>query len=180
MNVIIGKKQIILSALVLALSVAVYLNWQYSKADSGLALTNKLEGGSYKESSTMVDGGISDEENYGEAYFAEAKLNRTKSRDEAIETLKGMLKDSELSADQRAELALEAAKMAKSIEAEGKIENLIKAKGFKDCMVYYDTTKVDIVVRTEGLEDPDVAAMKDIILKETSVPVENITIVEVK
>lgn len=176
---IIGKKQIILSALVLALSVAVYLNWQYSKADSGLALTNKLEGGSYKESSTMVDGGI-DVESYGEAYFAEAKLNRTKSRDDAIETLKGMLKDSELSADQRAELALEAAKMAKSIETEGKIENMIKAKGFQDCMVYYDTTKVDIVVRTEGLEDPDVASMRDIILKETSIPVENITILEVQ
>lgn len=176
---IIGKKQIILSALVLALSVAVYLNWQYSKADSGLDLSNKLAGGSYKESSTMV-GENSPEENYGEAYFAEAKLTRTRSRDEAVETLKGMLTDSQLSSDQKAELALEAAKMAKSIETEGKIENLIKAKGFTECMVYYDTTKVDVVVKTAGLEDADVSSMRDIILKETSVPVENISIVEVK
>ena len=31
MNMIVGKKQIILSALVLALGIAVYLNYQYSK-----------------------------------------------------------------------------------------------------------------------------------------------------
>ena len=176
---IIGKKQIILSALVLALSLAVYLNWQFSRDDSGMNLTNKLDGGSYKESSTMVDGEAVDDENYGEAYFAEAKVTRTRSRDEAIETLKGMLKDSELSADQKAELALEAAKMAKSIEAEGKIENLIKAKGFDECMVYYDTTKVDVVVKTAGLDDPTVAAMKDIIIRETNVADQNISIVEV-
>ena len=31
MNMIISKKHIVLSALVLALSVAVYLNWEYVK-----------------------------------------------------------------------------------------------------------------------------------------------------
>ena len=71
-------------------------------------------------------------------------------------------------------MALKAAELAKSIETEGKIENLIKAKGFTDCMVYYDTDNVDVVVKTEGLEAAQVAQMKDIILKETSIPVENI------
>ncbi len=46
-------------------------------------------------------------------------------------------------------------------------------------MVYYDTEGVDVVVKTDGLEAAQVAQMKDIILKETSIPVENISIVEI-
>lgn len=48
-------------------------------------------------------------------------------------------------------------------------------------MVYYDTENVDVVVKTEGegLGTDQVAQMKDIIIKETSIPVENISIVEI-
>ena len=44
-------------------------------------------------------------------------------------------------------------------------------------MVYYDTDRVDIVVKTEGLTDEEVMQMRDIAIRETSVPVENISIV---
>ena len=45
---------------------------------------------------------------------------------------------------------MKAAELAQSIEIEGKMENLIQAKGFDECMVYYDTDRVDIVVDTDG------------------------------
>ena len=115
----------------------------------------------------------------GEAYFAEAKVTRQRTRDESVETLTNMMENAEIDPNIKAEMALKAAELAKSIETEGKIENLIKAKGFTDCMVYYDTDNVDVVVKTEGLEAAQVAQMKDIILKETSIPVENISIVEI-
>ena len=93
-----------------------------------------------------------------------------------------MLSEAELDTDQKAQLALEAAALAKSIEVEGKIENLIKAKGFAECMAYYDTEKVDLVVKTgeEGLSDEEVAQMQDVVLAEVEIPAENIRIVEVK
>lgn len=175
MNMLIGKKQIVLSALVLALGIAVYLNWEYSKVGDEFTLTNQLDG-----QVEQVDGDI-DVESYGEAYFAEAKLSRSKSRDEAVETLSTMLADADLTGDQKAELALEAAALAKSIETEGKIENLIKAKGFTECMVYYDTDKVDIVVKAvDGLQDDQVSQMQEVILSEVEIPSENIRIIEVK
>ena len=68
---------------------------------------------------------------------------------------------------------------AVSAEIEGKMENLIQAKGFDECMVYYDTDRVDIVVKTVGLTDDEVMQMRDIAIRETSVPVENISIVEI-
>ncbi len=183
MNMIVGKKQIILSALVLALSIAVYLNWQYAKVGKDLAVTQAVETTEAGEKTGADAEAANGEagEYYGEAYFAEAKLTRTKSRDQAIETLKTMMADSNMTNEQKAQLALEAAAIARSIETEGKIENLIKAKGMVNCMVYYDADKVDVVVRTaEGLTTSEVAQIKDIILTQTDVPVEKITITEVK
>ncbi len=178
MNMIIGKKQIILAALVLALGAAVYLNWTFSNNGGDLKLTGAAEGDKNYGDSQFVSE-LKDEED-GESYFAEAKLSRQRSRDEAVETLAEMLQDANLDTATKAELALKATELAKSIETEGKIENLIKAKGFQDCMVYYDTEKVDVIVKSEGLLLNEVAQMKDIILEETSIPAENIKIIETK
>lgn len=181
MNMILGKKQIMLSALVMVLGIAVYLNYQYSKVGGEeFPLTEAVSAEVTDES--VWEEGQEDLETYGEAYFAEAKLSRSRSRDEAVEALTGMLSEADLDAEQRAGLAMEAAALARSIETEGKIENLIKAKGFAECMAYYDTEKVDLVVKTdgEGLSEEEVARMQDIVLAEADIPAENIRIVEVK
>ena len=183
MNMIISKKHIVLPALVLALSVAVYLNWEYVKTNgdsfestSKVAVEGAVDG---MTDPAPTEDGAGETAAYGEAYFAEAKLSRTKARDEAADALKYMLEDANLTTDQMTQLTMEAASIAKSIETEGKIENLIKARGFAECMVYLDEDRASVVVRAEELLDNEVAQIKDIILKETSVPVENISIVEV-
>ena len=165
MNMIIGKKQIILASLVVGLGLAVYINYQFAQSDGALTATSAIESDKNYGDAQLVDANDPTVEDIdGEAYFAEAKVTRQRSRDESVETLKNMLKATEI---------------AKSIETEGKIENLIKAKGFEDCMVYYDTESVDVVVKTDGLQPEQVSQMKDIILKETSIPAENISIVEI-
>ena len=84
MNMIVGKKQIILASLVLALGIAVYLNYQFAQTD-----------GDFIASSAIME--EDEEENYGDAkfvdkkgadtavatgeYFSEAKLTRNKTRD---------------------------------------------------------------------------------------------------
>lgn len=182
MKMIVGKRQIILAALVLGLSVAVYLNWEYANVPSGdLVMSGSLieSGRNYGEAS-YVDGTQQDgETDTGEAYFAQAKITRNQTRDSANEALMALIADDTIPQDQRAVLTEKAAALAASVEVEGKIENLIKAKGFTDCMVYYDTERVDVVVKTNGLLDNEVAQMKDIILKETALPAENISIIEV-
>lgn len=174
MNMIVGKKQIVLAALVLCLSLAVYLNWVYAGNDVELPVTNVVESDKNYGDSQYVN---LDEDT--EAFFAEAKISRQKTRDEAVQTLKNLIESESVTAEQRTELALQTSAMATAIEKEGKIENLIKAKGFDDCMVYYDTQRVDVIVKTNGLLTNEVAQMKDIIVKEVSVPAENIAIIEV-
>ena len=177
MNVIVGKKQIVLAALVLCLSLAVYLNWVYSDSNIGLPVTDTIESGKNYGDAQFVSEDADTVDS--EAYFAEAKLSRQQTRDEAVATLKSLIESDDVSAEQRTELALQTAAMAEAVEKEGKIENLIKAKGFTDCMVYYDTERVDVIVKTEGLLENEVAQMKDIIVKEVSVPDENISIIEI-
>ncbi len=108
MNMIVGKKQIVLASLVVALGVAVYLNYQFAGEDLDLVTAN----------TTAEEISVEDEkqENYGDAqfvdskdveeqsgedsvstsaevgdseYFSQARLTRTKTRDEAAETLAG-------------------------------------------------------------------------------------------
>lgn len=183
MHMVINKKQIILASLVLGLGLAVYVNYQFAQTDKIISPTSTaVESEKNYGDAQLVDANDPSVDNTGvdgEAYFAEAKVTRQRSRDESVETLTNMMENAEIDPNIKAEMALKAAEMAKSIETEGKIENLIKAKGFTDCMVYYDTEGVDVVVKTPGLEAAQVSQMKDIILKETSIPVENISIVEI-
>lgn len=191
MNMIIGKRQIILASLVLGLGIAVYLNWQYSNASLDLETTDLLDETTNYGEAQYVDDEIPEDRPGmtqevavsaadGESFFVEAKLSRQKARDEAVETLSTMLQDASLDAEQKADLAVRASDLANSIEVEGKIENLIKAKGFVDVMVYYDTERADVIVKTEGLEVAQASQIKDIILKETDILPEKISIVEVK
>lgn len=189
MNMIIGKKQIVLASLVAALGVAVYLNYQFATVDGEYIASSGNE--------TV----IVEEENYGDAtfvdtktaienqlsavsvsneYFSEAKLTRSKSRDEAVEALKTMLSDEQLTLEQKSALTQQATDFAQSIEVEGKIENLLKAKGFSDCMVYYAEDKVDVILKSSDLLEEQVTQIRDIILEETDVAVQDISIVPIQ
>ena len=198
MNMIIGKRQIILAALMLGLGIAVYLNWQYSTVEYGFPVANMPDDSEssvnygeaqYVDAPQLLDGAVKpvgideisdiDEPGINDAFFVEAKLSRQKARDEAVETLAVMLSDASLTSEQKTALAIRATDLAGSIETEGKIENLIKAKGFSDVMVYYDTQRADIMIRTSGLGSDDIVKIKDILLKETTIPVENISIIEI-
>lgn len=66
------------------------------------------------------------------------------------------------------------------IESESKMETLIKSKGFKDCVVYLSDQSAKVVVKSDGLEQAQAAQIMDIVVSESEVPSENISIVEVK
>lgn len=174
MKVTVRKSQVVLAALVLALGVAVYLNWDYMKNEDYIA------SGGTDISAGEENGEAEEAANYGEAYFVEARLSRTQSRDEAMDALKYMLEDANLDAESAAALADQATAMAASIETEGKIENIIKAKGFEECMVYIDEDKVEVIVQSAGLTDSEAAQIMDAVLSEVSIPQNNISIIEIK
>ena len=66
------------------------------------------------------------------------------------------------------------------MESEVNIETLVKAKGFADCLAIVDSESVKVVVKTEGLDAEQAAQIKNIILEETDVLVENVSVGEVQ
>lgn len=184
MNMILGKRHIILAALVLSLGIAVYLNWVYSAEGGDFVATDAAAtseaGKNYGDSKYVSLDGEEIQVVADTKFFNEARVNRTKTRDEAVDSIKKMFKDASLNDTEKSALAVQAASLAEAIETEGTVEGLIKAKGFEDCMVYLSGDKADIVVKASGLQKEDVAKIKDIVLAQTSVAVENISITETK
>lgn len=115
-----------------------------------------------------------------ENYFAQARLERTSSRDESVAALQSMLGGGDRTENELVTDAIAAVETSKLIESESTIESLIQAQGYPDCIVYLDGESAKVVVQTEGLDAAQAAAIKDVILGEVSVPAENIRIFEVK
>ena len=114
-----------------------------------------------------------------ETYFAMAKYSRTRSRDEAIETISTVLNDDQLTDEDKKDVTAKAMAITDVIEAESRIENLIKAKGFEECVVYITQTNANVVVKTDGLDQDKATQIKNIIVNEGKVKGENISITEI-
>lgn len=193
------NQKMTLLTLVVALGVAVYLNWEYAKS-TDLALDAAEANAPVTTTGVVtdalaVDGDVeTGDKNYGEAqlvsvgeptgkeFFEQARLDRTKTRDEALDTLQKSLKSAKLSDEEKDALTAQLTATIDSITAESDIETLVKAKGFVDCVAFINGDAVDVTVMTtsDGLTKEEVAQIRDIVLGKCQVTAQNITIVEVK
>lgn len=193
------NQKMTLLTLVVALGVAVYLNWEYAKS-TDLALDAAEANAPVTTTGVVtdalaVDGDVeTGDKNYGEAqlvsvgeptgekFFEQARLDRTKTRDEALDTLQKSLKSAKLSDEEKDALTAQLTAAIDSITAESDIESLVKAKGFVDCVAFINGDAVDVTVMTtsDGLTKEEVAQIRDIVLSKCQVTAQNITIVEVK
>ena len=169
-TMIIGKKQIILAGMTLILGLAVYINYAVSTSDGKIKATDvvKSQSVNYGDAQLVSTDSSSD-------YFAQARIDRMNSRDEAVETLKNIMNGGDSTEE-------EASAMTGLMESESKVETLVKAAGFEDCVVYLDGDNANIVVKTDsdGLVASEAAQIKDILLSEVSVANENIRIYDVE
>lgn len=176
MNLLIKKKQFVLSALVVMLGVAVFVNWYYTKPDAELKT-----GG---ENTTSVAEGNLGEAEYvntidDEEYFATVKLNRSNAHDEAIDTLKLLISD-DSSEEEVSNAALTIQQFSNKLKQETDVESLVTAKTGSECVAVINQDKIEIVVANQILNDNSALQIKEIVIDNTDIPVENITIIGVK
>ena len=192
------NRKMTLATLVVALAVAVYLNWEYARsADLALDAAAPAAGDAAEEpvvDELPVQAQPSDSRTYGEAqlvsasaassqsFFEEARLARTKARDEAMDSLQKSLKKASLTEQEKTDLTARLTQEVDAITQESDVEALIKAKGFVDCVAYVSEGKVNITVMTSGdrLTADEVTQIRDIVLSKCNVTAQNITVVEVK
>ena len=172
------KRNITMIAVLLFVCAAVLLNWSYnnrwgepdaemvSAEDEAMAQANALSG----------------EESVAASYFAEARLTRQVSRDEALELLQTAA-SSEAASQETIDSAMNAiSAMATCSMQESQIENLLIAKDFADCVVYIgnDCVTVAVPAPADGLSEEAVARITDVICTSTDYDASQLNIIEVK
>lgn len=197
-NMIIGKKQIVIAGLTLILGVAVYVNFatgtkvtkdepvsgssdssnygdvQFVSGSSTEQATSAVEGSNEQQAVLDTSGNASTD-----AYFVQARLDKEASRAEAVEVLQSLYLSGDSTETELAVMAESAAQLSSYIESESKIENMLKAQGFEDVLCYLSDNKASIIVKTSGLDTAQAAQIKNALLSEVTVANENITIVEI-
>ena len=175
LNLIIGKKQIVIASLTVLLGAAVAVNFAVSrsKKNDGSKLTPVSGSANYGDTAYVSNTG-------SDAYFAQARLDKQQSRDEAAQVLAVMYGGGDMTTDELSVVAENAKNLSAIIESESKIETLLKAQGFSDALCYLSDNGANIIVKTNGLDAAGAAKIKSTLLSEVEVASDNITIVEVK
>lgn len=55
-------------------------------------------------------------------------------------------------------------------------ENLIKVKGFEDLIIFVNGENVSVIVKSDKLEEKEIAQIQNIVTRELGVKIENINI----
>ena len=184
------RRQLILTSLVLALGAAVYLNWHFSD-DKGLAATDilhpqkELGEARYVNSSKSTSENKDTEPNINmseetKEFFAKAKMERQKTREAASDNIKKTLIEENSDEQIRSEASKQIEEMSKYIQQESNIENLIKAKGFGECLAFIQNGECSIIVNPGTLNDNSVITIRDIVSGQSNIPFEKIKITEAK
>lgn len=168
-----AKRNILIATVLVFVCAAVYLNWSYNRADESEPVG--AEDGAGDQQSVSAGNQDSD-------YFAQARLTRQTSRDEALSLLETAAA-SESASQETIDGAMDAiAAMATWSMQETQIENLLLAKNFEDCVVYISSDGVTVAVPApiEGLSAASVAQITETIIGETGCTAEDIRVIEVK
>lgn len=196
------KRNAVLATVILFVCVAVYLNWSYGRGEAAvdgdddiytgldnIVVQNDVDENESEEDDEVIrESPIDGSDALSQAsvesdYFAMARLNRQMARDSSLEILRESSDNETLSQEKRDESATALSVLASNAITEAQIENLVIAKGFRDCVAFIgDNESIDIVVATASggvLQAEDVSKIKEIVVSETGFSTEKINIIEV-
>jgi stage III sporulation protein AH len=194
---VVKKRQVVIIALVIMILVAGYLNWSYKKdMETVPTISQDVERSVQKNlgeaklvnsnletndsSMQMEDQKVVVDTGSSNIYFIESRMERERSRSEALEILQSIVDDQNSPKESKVSAQNKMIDIAKIMDKEMIIENLIKAKGFKDTVAFVNDDKVNIVVQSDGLIPSQVAQIQDIVVSQTGVAVEKIKIIELR
>ncbi|HHU63170.1 MAG TPA: SpoIIIAH-like family protein [Clostridiales bacterium] len=192
----IKRKTMIIVALVLMIGIAGYLNYSYNRSvqtvkQGGEDIDFSSEAA---EEPDALDDVIVEDKKTEEAderevisqqqttssFFIDYRLERDKVRSEQIEYLKEVIDNKDTVQEIRNEAQREMVAIVKMMEKELAVENLLKAKGFRDALIFIHENSINVIVDEDNLTPEQVAQIQDIVIRETGEKLENIKIMEDK
>ncbi len=172
------KRSAVAAMIVLFICVAVYLNFSYTQG-IGMEDAQEVDKNEVIGETELVE---KEETSLSDDYFTNARLERQKARDGAISTLKETTVNESVSQEERDRATSGIESLANGAVSESRIETLVKAKGFDDCVALINSDGVNVIVKVSeaGLTPADASKIRDIVVAEAKVKPSQIKIVEIK
>lgn len=177
----IKKTHILVSALVLALGAAVYLNWQFSGSGAAQSASKELGSATYVSrdmAATADEAGTGAHPLTPADQLAKARTERMQAQDKALDAAKEMIALSENSDEVRAAAVEKASEIERRIIAQSSIENILGAKGFTDVLCYVSDTGCTVTVLSRDMKQDSPLIIRDVVLSQLEVSFNDIVIVD--
>ena len=169
---VIGKGQIAVGVMVVALAAAIWLNTKY------MPTTQKYLGEASYVSTTSPDA-VETATDSGD-YFTQAKNERKKALEEACETVEELLKTENLTETDKESALKQIENIGNTIKKEANIEALLKAKGFEKAVAVIGNEGINIIVKSDGLTTANTMQIQDIATQESGLDLSKIKIIPIK
>lgn len=170
------NKGLLVIALIAILAAATTVNYKLSEksntaSNDSSGIINAELVSTYTEEEVMtstkgVDG----------KFFDQYRNQREKTRSENISLLESIISDSESTTAAVSSAQEEIINLTKISEKEMVVENLVKAKGFKDVIVFIHEGYVNVVVDAEQLSTAQASQIQDIVVRECKVEANKVCI----
>ncbi len=162
----INAKNAIVAGCLVLIAVAGYLNIRY-----GGVSDVPIEDPDDSEVSEITE---------NEDFFASAQIDRERARGEALEVLVNITEDESASETAKSDAFTQMERIANETSWEIDIENLVKSKGFEECIAIINQDSANIVVESDGLTAGEIAQIKEIVYLESSIQPKDVKIIEKK
>jgi len=166
------KKYIVFASLVLALSAAVYINWQLSGAKTPQS-AKELGAASYVSATASA----SDDEVQQTAALSNERTKRQATQDKIIDDAKEIFNLESSSDADKSEAEKNVEELLKTFTIQDSIESIVKAKGFSECLCYISDQGVSVIIPRSQLDDTSVLIIDDAVVTHYEVDYDDISVI---
>ena len=166
------KKYIVFASLVLALSAAVYINWQLSGAKTPQS-AKELGAASYVSATASA----SDDEVQQTAALSAERTKRQATQDKIIDDAKEIFNLESSSDADKSEAEKNVEELLKTFTIQDSIESIVKAKGFSECLCHISDQGVSVIVPKSQLDDTSVLIIDDAVVTHYEVDYDDISVI---
>lgn len=121
--------------------------------------------------------GASGEAAVSSDFFVEYRLERDRTRGQRIEWLREVINNENSAGETRQKAQEHLLDISSEMEKEIELENLLRAKGFKDAAVIADERAVTVIVTSDKLSVSESAEINSLVSRSTGVDAQNIIII---
>lgn len=136
---------------------------------------NMTESSTTETSSNNIES-VNKDKQLNNNYFTQSRLDRDTMYSQTLDTYQKIIENESISADQKAIAQKEISKINEQKNSIMIAENLIKVKGFEDLIIFINGENVSVIVKSDKLEEKEIAQIQNIVTRELGVKIENINI----